>query len=237
MLALSRFGELITGGKAVEIEGFPGIEVRRFLLFRSFLSFPYTLPTDTPLPERTLRLIKARYTGGEIALTYHHSAATLTFPSPVVRRGAKYHRERRRLIRRAEERCEVMEEVPFDTFYALYSETVKGYGRKPIPERRMRDVYSLEGVETVGVKVEDRVVGVLMSLALPDRYLLWQMGWEGPNFVPTYLLHLGIERGFALGYDTVDLGISPSPSSLKLKSEMGGDVDRKVYVIRWRRVV
>jgi len=233
LLVLKRFGELITGGKAAEVNGFPGIEVRRFLILRSFLSFPYTLPTDNPLPESTLKVMRARYTRGEIALTYPHGSATLTFPSPTVRRGAKYHRERRRLIRRAEERCEVMGEVPFATFYNLYSQTVRGYGRKPIPERRMRDVYPLEGVETVGVRIGDRVVGVLMSLALPDRYLLWQMGWKGPNFIPTYLLHLGIERGFALGYDIVDLGISPTPASLKLKSEMGGDVDRKVYVIRW----
>lgn len=235
MLSLKEFGERVVGGRYVEVEGFPGIEVRRYLFFRLFLSFPYTLPTSHPLNSETLRRITGSFTAGEIALLYPHPEAALSFPSPAVRRGARYHRERRRLIRRAKEKGEIVDPLPFEVFYPLYASTVRRYGRRPIPEGRLREVYDLPGVEGVGVAVEGEVVGVLLNLALPDRYLLWQMGWRGFNFVPTYLLHLGISRGFELGYDLVDLGISPSPSSLKLKAEMGGDTDRRVYVVRWAR--
>ena len=233
MLDLRAFGEAVVGGRAVDVRGFTGVEVRRWFLLRTFLSYPYTVATSQPLGDGTLSEIKGRFHRGEIALTYPHPASVLSLPSPTVRRGVKYHRERRRLIRRAEERSRVVREVPFVEFYSLYSRTVRRYGRRPIPRKRMEAVYSMEGVDVIGVDVGGRLSGAIMSLALPDRYLLWQMGWSGPSFLPTYLLHLAMGMGFERGYDVVDLGISPSPSSLKLKYEMGGDPDRMVFVIRW----
>ncbi len=232
-LDLRGFGETVTGGKAVDVSGFSGVEVRRWILLRTFLSYPYTVATPQPLTDATLREIKGKYRRGEIALTYPHPASDLSLPSPAVRQRRKYHPERRRLIRRAEERSRVARTVPFERFYELYSRTAKKYGRRPIPRRRMERVYLMEGVDVVGVEVDGVLSGAIMSLALPDRYLVWQVGWGGPSFLPTYLLHLAIEMGFERGYDVVDLGISPSPSSLKIKHEMGGDPERRVFVIRW----
>ncbi|GEM_PF-1118998 len=233
MLDLRVFGEAVVGGRAVSIRGFSGIETKRFAFLRTFLSYPYTIATSQPLTGPVLDEIKGGFRRGEIALTYPHPLSVLSLPSPVVRRDRKYHKERRRLIRRAEERSEVVRKVPFEGFYTLYSRTAKGHGRRPIPRERMERIYPMEGVDVVGVEVDGVLSGAIMSLALPDRYLLWQMGWRGPSFLPTYLLHLALEMGFDRGYDLVDLGISPSPASLKLKYEMGGDPERRVFVIRW----
>ncbi|NPA79809.1 MAG: GNAT family N-acetyltransferase [Thermotogae bacterium] len=235
MLDLILFSERLAHARRVEMDNFWGVERRRFLL-RTFLSFPYTIATPQRLEPRTLAALKGRYHRGEIALTYPHRMASISLVAPAVRGRPKYHRERRRLIRRAEERCEITE-PDFTTFYALYSETAKARGRRPIPEAAMRRIYRMRGVDVIGVSVDGRTVGAIMNLALKDRYLLWQMGWNRDfAYLPTYLLHLSITAGLERGYDLIDLGISPPTASLKLKREMGGDTDRRIYVIRWDRL-
>ncbi len=234
-LDLDLFGQRLVGGRAVEVGGIKGIERGRFVL-KAFYSYPYTLATPQRVEEGTVRLLKKVYVKGEVASVHPTGPVNLRLPSPVVRKGSRYHRERRRLLRRAEERLEVVE-GGFEDFYGLYAKTAEFHGRKPIPLKGLRRVYGLVGVDKVFVGDGVRVVGAIMSLRLEDRYLLWQMGWDRRyNFLPTFLLHLAIQTGFSLGYDSVDLGISPTPKSLKLKTEMGGDPDRYVYVLRWNRL-
>ncbi|NPB03575.1 MAG: GNAT family N-acetyltransferase [Thermotogae bacterium] len=232
MVNLNEVGALLTGGKPENVEGFWGIR-RQKLIFSEFLSYPYTLASNQSLTPKTLKLIKSLYRRGEIALTYPTPLASLSFPSPIIRGMPKYHPERRRLIRRAEERVTVVEPA-FDGFYDLYRKTLLSHGRKPIPYKNFKKLYGM--IDKIGIDSGGELVGALTCLPLDDRYLIWQIGWrrEFP-FAPTYLLHLAIERGLSMGYDIVDLGISPSPKSMKIKVEMGGDPARNIFVVRWKK--
>ncbi len=231
VLDILRFSEILIGGKRVNIKGFWGVE--KGLLFKRFYSMPYTIPTDQVLEDGVFYAIKGRYIKGEIALRFKPNVEHGEFVSPILRRGyVKYHRERKRLIRRAEERVDRISfsKSDVDKIIKLCEITAKKHGRR-IP-KNIKKVLNLEGVDVISVYIGD-LVGVIINLALKDRYLLWQMGWKDYNFLATFLLHLSVERGFSLGYDIVDLGITTSERALNVKKELGCDLNSFVYVVGW----
>ncbi|MEO0139371.1 MAG: hypothetical protein ABIL16_03910 [candidate division WOR-3 bacterium] len=231
VLDILRFSEILVGGKRVNIKGFWGVE--RGLLFKRFYSMPYTIPTDQVLEGGVFYAIRRRYIKGEIALRFKPDVEHMEFVSPVLRRGyVKYDRERRRLIKRAEERVERISfsKNEVDKVVRLCELTAKKRGRR-IP-KNIKKVLNLEGVDVISVYIGD-LVGVIINLALKDRYLLWQMGWKDYNFLATFLLHISVERGFSLGYDIVDFGITTSERALKVKKELGCDFKNFVYVVGW----
>lgn len=231
VLDVLKFSEILIGGKRVEVKGFAGVE--KGLFFKRFYSMPYTIPTNQVLEDGVFYTIKRKYIKGEIALRFKPNVEHRDFVSPILRKGyVKYHRERKRLIRRAEERVDTVSfsKNEINKIIKLCEITAKKHGRK-IP-KNTKMVLDLEGVDVVSVYIGD-LVGVIINLALEDRYLLWQMGWKNHNFLATFLLHLSLERGFSLGYDVVDFGITTSEKALKVKEEMGCDLNNLVYVVGW----
>ena len=230
MLDLLKFSELLISGRRVNILGFWGIEKGIFI--KRFFSMPYSIPTNQEFNDEIFGKIRRNYLFGEISLRKKPEFFHLELPSPILRKGKlAYHSERRRLIRRAEERVEKISISMEDkeTVLKIFHESAKRRGRK-IP-KGISKVLELEGVEVIKVYVGE-LVGAIMNLALEDRYLLWQIGWKNYNFLPTYLLHLSIERGFSLGYDVVDFGITTSERAMKVKEEMGCEIE-SVYIVKF----
>ncbi len=228
MLDILKFSELLVSGKRINLLGFWGIE--KGLIIKRFFSMPYSIPTNQRLDKETFTLIRKRYMFGEISLRIKPEVSHIELPSPILRKNkVKYHSERKRLIRRAEERVEKVSFLKDDKHGVinLLTESAKRHGRR-IP-KGIGKVLEIDGVDVIKVYVGN-LVGTIVNLALDDRYLLWQIGWKDHNFLPTYLIHLSIERGFSLGYEIVDLGITTSKKAMKVKEEMGCEIE-KVYIV------
>ncbi len=224
------FSERLSGGRRVEVMGFKGIE--KGIFFKRFLSMPYSIPTNQMLSRRVLKELKRRFLFFEVSLLNPPETYTFKLLSPAVFKGrVRYHRERRRLIRRAESSITDIKWKVSDIrkTLKLINLNAKKHGKKNV--KNLEKVITMDGVDVIEVYVGE-IVGVIVNLMLEDRYLLWQMGWKGYNFLPTYLLHLSIQRGFSLGYDTVDMGITRSERAIKVKYELGCDMNRFVYIIQ-----
>jgi hypothetical protein len=230
MLDLLRFSELLISGRRINISGFWGIE--KGIILKRFFSMPYSIPTNQELKDEVFAKIREKYIFWEISLRRKPQIPYVELPSPILKKGkVAYHRERRRLIRRAEEKIKKVsfsKEKVSEVLPLLLERAKKHQRRLP---KGIGKVLEIEGIDVIRVYIGD-LVGVIINLSLEDRYLLWQMGWKGYNFLPTYLLHISAERGFSLGYDIVDLGITTSEGAMKIKKELGCEIE-KVYIVKF----